>query len=338
MKISNFSKKISGILYALIVLIGNGIHPIINNSRPSSLEPIPFVLMMSFWEFIICLPFVIFERKNKKNVSSNNFLKIKELNDKMKFRLISKLIVIGILFTVAGFFYVEGMKKAGAIPSSIALKSSPIYALIIGTIFLKEKISFPQIFFTILMLTSLYYLGTNGTWYIGQFSIWFGVLLLVPLLWIIGHSLTKPLLESQTISPFQIILIRTGIMVLIFFFFSIIIYGFSSTVIRLVEFSMLKFSFFMGITYFFMHFSWYNSISTISISYASALVTPSPIITVVLATIFLGDSFEFYHLVGLITSIICLYGLILINHSSNNLSVNKIRIIKLINIKKYKKN
>lgn len=167
------------------------------------------------------------------------------------------------------------------------------------------------------MLTGLYYLGTEGTWNIGQFSIWFGVLLLVPLLWIIGHSLTKPLLESQTISPFQIILIRTGIMVFIFFFLSIVIYGFSSTLNQLIEFPMLKFSLFMGITYFFMHFSWYNSITTISISYASALVTPSPIITVVLATMFLGDSFEFYHLVGLIISIICLYGLIMVNNTSN---------------------
>ncbi|MHA1777083.1 MAG: DMT family transporter [Promethearchaeota archaeon] len=308
------SSSLKGIIYASIVLIGNGIHPIINNSRPENLDPFIFVLMVTIWEFLIVIPFVIIEKK--KEGAAGLFKYSNQSNPNKKIFLI-KLIIIGTLFTVAGYFYIEGMKQAGSIPSSIALKSSPLYALIIGGLFTHEKISLKQILITIIMLTGLYYLGTKGTWEIGQFSVWFGILLLVPLLWIISHSITKPLLENRLVTPLKIIQIRTGIMISIYLIISFIIFSPVTIISAISDSSMIIFSFFMGITYFFMHFSWYNSIKNISISYASALVTPSPIITAVLASLLLGESFEQYHLIGLIISLVCLYGLIITNKSNN---------------------
>lgn len=316
--ISEKSTNLKGILYAAIVLIGNGIHPIINNSRPDYLDPFLFVLMMTAWEFFIVSPFIIWEkRKEKITDKSKNTTEKYEFREKKKSIFIIKLFLIGFLFAVAGYFYVEGMKQAGSIPSSIALKSSPIYAMIIGGLFTHEKISKKQIILTLIMLVGLYFLGTKGTWNLGEFSLWFGILLLVPLLWIIGHSITKPLLEKKLVTPLGIIQIRTGIMMVIFLILALIIFNPVAIISAISDGSMLMFSFLMGFTYFLMHFSWYNSIKNISISYASALVTPSPIITAVLASIFLSEKFEYYHLIGLVISLFCLYGLILSNNSKN---------------------
>ena len=63
----------------------------------------------------------------------------------------------------------------------------------------------------------------------------------------------------------------------------------------------------MGGTYLLMHISWYNSITLIDLSYASALVTPSPVITAFLSFIILNESVESYHFIGMVIMFIGLY-------------------------------
>lgn len=311
------SSNLRGIIYALIVLIGNGFHPIISNSRPSELNATIFVFLMSLWEFIASWPFYLIEKRRtrKQLLKSNN----SPQGGKTHFSATGNLIIVGIFFTIATYFYIEGFEKIGAIPASIALKSSPIYAMIIGTIFLKEKISISQILLTLCMLIGLFYLGTEGTWNFGNFSLWFGLMLLVPLLWTIGHSITKPLLEKGIVSSLKVIQIRSGTIVILMFIIAWIDVGLQEILISFINLPSLFYGFLMGFTYFLMHWSWYNSIKSITISYASALVTPSPIITVIFAWALLGEKFYNYHLVGMIISFLCLYGLIWHNYKSNQI-------------------
>ena len=315
--IEKFYNSSRGLIFALIVLIGNGIHPIINNLRPEEFSSTIFVLQMSIWEFLCAFIVLIIQKiKKKKNLKSVVTKSVSGQICYSKKHLFFRMLTIGLIFSIATYGYVEGLKLAGSISGSIALKISPIYAIIIGFIFLGEKINFKQIFITIFMLFGIYYLGTNGTFQMDQFSIGFAILLVVPLLWIIAHALTKQLLENKIFVPNQVIFIRTGIISLSFLIINLIGSGWNELLLSFINPSFLLFSFLMGFTYFFMHFSWYSSITSIDLSYASALVTPSPAITTFFVFLLKMEEFHYYQLIGMIWAFVGLYALILINKKS----------------------
>ncbi|MHA1744730.1 MAG: EamA family transporter, partial [Promethearchaeota archaeon] len=193
------------------------------------------------------------------------------------------------------------------------LKISPVYAMLLGALFLGEKVSWKEITLTVVMLFGLYYLGTEGTFVFGSFSLGFAKLLLVPLLWGIGHALTKPLLENHTISPIQIIVVRSSIISVVIGGTTIILHdiSFLGNALRVPEY--LFFSLLMGGTYFFMHISWYNSITCIDLGYASALVTPSPAITTILAVSLGLETLQIFDIFGMSIVFISLFGLIWVN-------------------------
>ncbi len=313
--IEKFYKSSRGLIFALIVLIGNGIHPIINNLRPDEFSSTIFVLQMSIWEFLCAFIVLLFQKRKEKGNSPNTSNKNSSQICYSKKHLILRMLIIGLIFSIATYGYVEGLKEAGSISGSIALKISPIYAIIIGFMFLREKINVKQLLITFLMLFGIYYLGTNGTFQMDQFSMGFAILLIVPLLWTIAHALTKSLLENNIFVPNQVIFIRSGIISLSFLIINLIIIGWNELLLSFINPNFLFFSFLMGFTYFFMHFSWYSSITSIDLSYASALVTPSPAITTLLTILLKIEDFYYYQLIGMVWAFVGLYALILINKS-----------------------
>ena len=247
--IAQYNSSSRGLIFALVVLIGNGFHPIINNLRPEEFSSTIFVLQMSIWE-LICALIVLIIQKSKKKANSNNAIskKSSQLCFSKK-NIIFRMLIVGFLFSVATYGYVEGLKEAGSISGSIALKISPIYAIIIGFLFLGEKLKIKPILITLFMLLGIYYLGTNGTFYIDQFSTGFAILLVVPFLWTIAHALTKPLLETKILVPNQVIFIRTGIISLSFLIINLIIYDWNELLLSFINPNFLLFSFLMGFTY-----------------------------------------------------------------------------------------
>ncbi|MHA1560748.1 MAG: DMT family transporter [Promethearchaeota archaeon] len=288
-------------IFALIVLIGNGIHPIINNLRPEEFSSTIFVMQMSIMEFICSFIVLIIQNiKKKKNLKSTEAKIVSGQICLSKKHLFFRMLIIGLIFAIATYGYVEGLKLAGSISGSIALKISPIYAIIIGFLFLGEKINLKQILITFFMLFGIYYLGTNGTFQMDQFSIGFAILLFVPFLWTIAHALTKQLLENKIFDPNQVIFIRTGIISISFLIINLIVIGWNELLLSFINPNFLFFSFLMGFTYFFMHYSWYSSITSIDLSYASALVTPSPAITTLFVFLLKMEDFHYYQLIGMI--------------------------------------
>ncbi len=314
--IKKFYSSSKGLIFALVVLIGNGIHPIINNLRPEEFSSTIFVLQMSMWEFLCAFIVLLFQNsRNKKKKLISAFNKNSNQICYSKKNLIFRMLIIGLIFAIATYGYVEGLKLAGSISGSIALKISPIYAIIIGFLFLGEKINVKQILITFFMLFGIYYLGTNGTFQMDQFSIGFAILLIVPFLWTIAHALTKSLLENNILVPNQVIFIRTGIISLSFLIINLILIGWKELLLSFFNINFLFFSFLMGFTYFFMHFSWYSSITSIDLSYASALVTPSPAVTTLLAVLLKQEDLHYYQIIGMVWAFVGLYGLIFINRS-----------------------
>lgn len=300
--------RIKGLVFGILVLIGNGIHPIINNTRPILLDPLNFVLQMSIFEFLFAIPPCLLEIKGMKK--RGEMIKI----PKQKNELISylfKLFLIGFIFTIANYFYVLGLEMAGSVSGSIALKVSPLYLLLIGALFLGEKFDWKQLFLVIWMLIGLFFLATEGTWRVQIFSLGFGILLVTPLLWSVGHAITKTLLQKHQIFPSMVILVRTGVITILIFLFTLIFQGWHYISSSFINLEYQWFSFLMGITYFFMHFGWYSAIRHLDLSFTSALVTPSPVLTILFAILFTNESIYLYQIIGMIWVFIGLYILIL---------------------------
>ncbi len=310
------SEGLLGIIYALVVLIGNGIHPIINTTRPDDLTALQFVFLMSLWECCLSIPLLFKDFKAKKAHSKK--IEVPSSQKTNLGKIAARLVLVGLIFSLATYLYIEGLTLAGSVSGSIAIKISPIYAMIIGILFLHEKIDIKQIILTILMLGGIFYLGTEGKFQIETFSLGFAMCLTTPLLWIIGHAITKPLLTKKLVSPAQVIFIRSGVITLSIFIVNSIVYGFQSIFASFAQFDHLFFAFLMGGTYLLMHISWYTSIKFIDLSYASALVTPSPIITALLSFLILNEPIESYHIIGMIILFVGLYLMIYFKAKARN--------------------
>lgn len=297
----------------MVVLFGNGIHPIINNSRPLELDAMNFAWLMGLFEFLCVLPSFINEKVRKTSIKRDLDQNTLDLRGKA-WKL---YITIGIFFSIAQLLYTSGLSIAGSINGSIATKTAPIFALFIGAILLGEKITKTQLGLTIFMLLGLYYQSTKGTFMMDQINIGFLMLCITTFLWNLSHALSKPFLQSGAISTSEIIFFRTLIVLVSILTISIVQTGLEHVYSIISNPVFIMFGFLMGATYFLMHFSWYKSISTINLSLASALVIPSPVITTLVAVMIGQDVLHGYQIIGMIIMLTGLYAL-LINKMKTN--------------------
>ena len=307
--------RIKGIIFGVVVLLGNGIHPIINNSRPVALDPLNFLLQMSIIEFFMAIPSAYLELKYFKK-QHKTLYKPKSPTERWKFYL--NLSFIGIIFTGSNYLYIVGLKLAGSISGSLALKVSPIYLLLIGVVFLGEKFNWKQLIIVFWMLGGLYYLATEGTLQADIFSLGFGILLITPLLWGTGHAITKILFRKNMILPSFVILVRTGGISILIFLINLGTNGWNNIAQSFLTTENQWFSFLMGGTYFCMHFGWYWAIKYLDLGFTSALVTPSPALTILFAYFITADQIYPYQIIGMIIVFIGLYALILLNTKSRS--------------------
>ena len=157
-RMGSFYGSTRGIIYSMLVLIGNGVHPIINNGRPADFDVLIFTWMMAAWECAFSILFLFIEKRS----GQLHYLGRQGRSISGHFKATTfRLVIIGLIFTVATYYYVLGLSLAGSISGSIALKTSPIYAMLIGAFFLNEKVSKSSIFLTAFMLLGLYYMATE---------------------------------------------------------------------------------------------------------------------------------------------------------------------------------
>jgi len=139
--VGNYNLK-KGLTFGLIGVFLIGLQPVISNARPSIIDPFIFAAMTALFEALIFLPLYIIERRRLIQNKNEGFdLQIRDslLNGWKKKKNIKLLITIGIIFSVAPVLLYIGFEIAGAINSSLVLKSEIIFALIFGSIILKKK-------------------------------------------------------------------------------------------------------------------------------------------------------------------------------------------------------
>lgn len=292
-----------GFLFGIGSLILIGIQPIIANSRPSEIDAYLFAMMTVIYQALIFLPLLILERKSLHNIKENseNIIIIKQLKGWRKHKKL--IIYLGINFAIAQVLFYVAYRLAGAINASLAQKTTVIFGLLFGFLINHEKISVSQIFFSVLLLFGVILAVTNGSFNLLEFNIGVIIMMVTTILWMLAHALTKPILETKEISSIQLVFIRNFLNGLILITTYFLFYPLEN--IKLIVNPVNQFFFIlMGFVYGFDLLCWYLSLKYIDISTASIIIAPSPIITAIIATIFLGDSFTFFHVLGTIIIII----------------------------------
>ncbi len=296
----------TGIVLSFVSLILLGIMPIISNSRPMEISALNFALYLSVWQLIFATPVLLIEYRyaNRGILDAN-------LSGRLKRKTVLIILATGALFGVSTFAYVLALEKAGTVSASIAIQAYPLFAILWETIFLNRKKTTAELLFTFLLIVGLYYLGTNGTWLIEGLSYWFIFALSVPLIWSVAHVIIKEVLNKTPITPAQVTFFRVLVSVIVIFIMSVTINGFSQVAQLMKNNVFQMYAAAMGLVYYLELVNWFYAVRHVDVSVASSITTPWPVVTVILAIIFLHESIEIHQVVTLVIVFISVYGILL---------------------------
>jgi len=319
-----------GLIFGVIGNIFIGFQPIIANSRPAALDAHIFAVMTCLVEALIFLPLIIIEKRVNmakiNNVSTNHNTSIIKTWRKN----IWLFIFIGIIFGLNQLLFFIGYELAGAINGSLTQKTTVFFGLIFGFLILKERITKVQVIFSTILFFGLILAITQGSFNFLTFSldVLSGVLimLLITCLWMFGHSITKPVFARNEVTPTQMVFIRNFLSGIILFSTYFLFFPFKNISLLFVPINQLYYVS-MGTVYGLGLYCWYKTLSYLDVSKATIIFSPTPIITAIFATLFLGEIFSLFHFIGLVIVIFSI--VIIVKQKNNKNSVNEIKNVDL---------
>jgi drug/metabolite transporter (DMT)-like permease len=294
-----------GFLFAILVLIGDGFQTIITNSRPGEVSSFLFSWLSACVELMLIFPIFLFSRlhKRKKTVGADAKIYV------TRSQIVVRLSVVGVIFAACSYYVIVGFTLVDSVTGILAVKTQPISMIIIGAIFLKERLSIQEIAVAACMLGLITFIITKGTFDLGNLSIGVVYLLIVPVFWNIGHSVIKPLLTNEilTVPEFAFIRIAFTAVILGIVF---LITGKRSDLVILSHSGSLLSIFSMGALFATIHLCWYHAVRALPLSIATFIVIPSPVVTAILTFLITHERLYYYHYVGTAGVIIGLYAMI----------------------------
>ena len=291
-----------GIALSLVCLALLGTMPIISNLRPSDIGALSFAFALSVWQTVFAAPVLALELRN----GTRGIFGL-DLPGRERRRMILVALFTGALFGLSTYLYVLGVERAGATNAAIAIQAYPLFAILWESLFLKRRKTAIELALTAILIGSLYYLGTGGTFRLSGLSPWFLVSLGVPFLWSIAHVIIREELSNTPITPAQVTFFRVAISTL--FLLAIVAVAVPSGVGLGMSAVFQVMSAVMGLVYFLELIVWFYAVRHIDVSLASSITTPWPALTMMLAVPFLGDRIEAYQIVALLVVVACIYGL-----------------------------
>ncbi|MCK4780218.1 MAG: DMT family transporter, partial [Candidatus Lokiarchaeota archaeon] len=273
-------------------------------------------------EAMIFFPIMLFELRvmnlNKQKMDN-------QINENNRFHFLKNwrknlwlLIFIGLLFSINQVLFFIGYDLAGAINGSLTQKTSVFFGIILGYLILKERITKIQIIFSLVLFFGLTISITQFFSLLDISSailIGVGIILFITFLWMIGHTLTKPMFTRNEATPIQMVFIRNFLsgMILI----STYLIFFTPDLNLFIEPANLLFFLTMGAVYGTGLVCWYKTLSYLDISKATTVFASTPIASAIFATFILGEVFSIAHLVGTILIIVSI--VIIVNQKRDNL-------------------
>ena len=298
-----------GLINGIICVVLIGLQPVISISRPSIIDAFTFSTITVIFMAIIFFPLFLIERYRLKSLSK------KEPNERLtsllsgwkQLRNIKLLIGIGIVFSIVPVLLIVGYDLAGAINSSLALKSEVIIALLSGYIFLNEKrISKIQILFCGILFLGLFIAITEGFSNLDELNLGVLIILLAVAIFTITHAFTKSGLDRNEISPIQVVFIRnvlSGIILLLTYFIFFPLEG----LIIVFRPENLIYPFLMACDWSVSLLFWYRTLSYIPIGKSGVIMSLTPISSAFFSWIILGGEITYFHLIGTSIMIISIY-------------------------------
>jgi drug/metabolite transporter (DMT)-like permease len=294
--------KQKGIILSFVSLLLLGTLPIISNSRPQTLNALNFSFYLSIWQLVCSIPLFFIE--------SNKGIMNEEVPKNLRSQTIRIMLITGVIFSISTLLYVISFEKAGTVSAAIAMQAYPLFSILLESVFLKRKKNSGELFFTFLLIGGIYFLGTEGTWIIEGFSPWFLLALVVPVLWSIAHVTIKNTLDRSPITPNQVTFIRVLVSSSILFIIASSVNGVTSVINGFLSVEFQIFAVMMGFVYYLELVNWFYAVKHVDVSVASSITTPTPVLTMILAIIFLNESIEIYQLLAMGIVILSLYGII----------------------------
>lgn len=290
-----------GLTYGIIAVILIGLQPIVANGRPEFIDPYIYSVLTLFFEALIFCPVMLLQREKYKSKFEDNLINQQEFdlylygykNNKLR------LSYVGLTFGVGQILFFLGYGLAGSINGALAQKSTIFFSLLFGVIILKEKITKIQVIFSITLFFGLILAVTEGTFNLLELNVGVIILFALASIWMLAHTLTKPIFDRNEGFPSQIVFIRNIIGAGILFGIFIVILPLQ-IIEQLSNPIVILWGFFMGATYGVGLFFWYLTLKYLDVSKASIIVSPTPIVTAIFATFFLGEIFTIFHLIGMI--------------------------------------
>lgn len=286
-------------MFALISLFLVSFQPIVAIARPKVLDVYLFAAMTCIFIALFMLPLVLLERHKLNQKVQTEISKSEEyvllLNGWKNHKKV--LLYLGINFSIAQILFFLAYEYAGAINGALAQQTIIIFGLLFGFFINHEKVSKTQILFSFILLFGLTFAITQGSFNLLEFNIGVGLMMITTALWMLAHSITRPILDKDEITATQVVFIRNVISGTILFSTYFIFFPLSN--INLL-FDPINVFFFVAIGFFYAFdvLYWYRAIQKIDVSKASIIISPMPILVAFLAYLILGEIFTIYHLIG----------------------------------------
>lgn len=287
-----------GILFGLCGMVIESLLPIISNTRPVELDPVFFSLWTMIIETIFIYPIFLRERMLVRSQQLNTTNIIQPIRKFSRYQLFGISILIGLIFSMSLVFQYWGFTIAGTIVGSIMLKSSLIFSMLLGFLYLHETITQRQLIYTCLLLFGLIICMTNGFQIGLNFNLGAVVLFFVPLFWMIGHSFTKLLLNNHIAPPMQILLNRISWGSIILCLFYCIFYPIANFALLLDAKNFLWLAM-AGLDYALAHICWYSVLKYVPLSKSTVIYSFTPILSSLLALVLLNEIWNPIIIVGM---------------------------------------
>ncbi|MFA6621134.1 MAG: DMT family transporter [Candidatus Caldatribacteriota bacterium] len=274
-------KEKEGVILVIICVFIHGASPILGKYGVSLVHPLFFAALTNLIAAAGLILIILYRSESIKKLINRKYF-------------LSLLLIAFFGTTISNILFFYGVRITSGINSSILLQVEPIYALFIGYIILKEKVTFRQI-----IATTVIIFGTLLIIYQGTFSLNWGDLLVIgtPLCYQIGHIFSKRLLNQRELSPLFIAAGRTlygGI----FLFIISQVFGVQEYE-KLRELNILGILVFYGLViYGLTYYTFYESIKRINLSKATAIISAYPAVSILLAWFLLKEIPDFYQISG----------------------------------------
>lgn len=247
-----------GFFFAFLNIITYGLYPVFAHYFVSYIDPL---VLVSSTFLVASVPLLL-------NLSFHH--KIQEI---YRPKFLKSFLVIAFFMAIGHMLFFLGTKLTSGINSGLLLQLEPFYAIILGILFLSEKIKTSQFLATIIMVGGALVVTYKG---IENFNLGDIMVVLAPVFFQIANmAVKKTLVRADFITLTAATLFYSGI------FLSIVVMIFHPLLLyQLVSFRNLLIILGFGLTIRFLEFAtWYKALEYIELSKASALIPFSVVIS-----------------------------------------------------------